>query len=229
MKILIIAATNKEVYSLKQHLEFLHQIEKNFSSYKYKELGIDILITGYGSAFTTYYLTKILSLLNYDMAFNIGTAGSYDHFLEIGYVVNVVEDQFADLGFEDNDKFYTLCEKEMLDADTYPFSECVLKNETPFTFNEIDKLAAVNGITVNTVNGNQANIDKVKEKFNPDIETMEGAAFFYVCMSETIPFYQIRAISNYVEIRNVDNWNVSKAIENLTQVMLSIIAEIHDL
>ncbi|MFW6226525.1 MAG: futalosine hydrolase [Bacteroidota bacterium] len=229
MKVLVVAATNKEVYPLRNKLEFVHQIEKNFSSYKYEDLSVDILVTGIGSVFTTYYLTKILSLLSYDIAFNIGITGSFDHFLEIGYVVNVVEDQFSDLGVEDNDAFYTLIEKEMLDGEQYPFTNGVLQNETPFTFNEIDKLISVKGITVNTVHGKKQSIEMVQDKFKPEVESMEGAAFFYVCMSENIPFYQIRSISNYVEIRNIENWNVSLAIDNLTKVMINIFSEIHDL
>lgn len=229
MKVLLVAATNKEVYHLKRKMEFVHEIEKNFVSYRYGKLNIDVLVTGVGAVFTTYYLTKILSLLTYDLAFNIGIAGSYDHFLELGFVVNVVEDQFSDLGIEDKEQFYTLSEKEMQDANGYPFSDGVLKNETPFTFNEIDKLISVKSITVNTAHGSVESIKKVKQKFKPEIESMEGAAFFYVCMSENLPFFQIRAISNYVELRNVDNWNVSLAFDSLTKSMLQIFDELQDI
>ncbi len=210
-------------------MEFVHEIEKNFISYRYDKINVDVLVTGVGAVFTTYYLTKILSLLTYDLAFNVGIAGSFDHFLELGFVVNVVEEQFSDLGVEDKEQFYTLSEKEMLNANKYPFSEGLLKNETPFTFNEIDKLISVKGITVNMAHGNSESIKKVKEKFNPEIETMEGAAFFYVCMSENLPFFQIRSISNYVELRNVDNWNVSLAFENLTKTTMLILDELQDI
>ena len=229
MKILLVAATNKEVYQIRNKMEFVHEIEKNFISYRYDKINVDVLVTGVGAVFTTYYLTKILSLLTYDLAFNVGIAGSFDHFLELGFVVNVVEEQFSDLGVEDKEQFYTLSEKEMLNANKYPFSEGLLKNETPFTFNEIDKLISVKGITVNMAHGNSESIKKVKEKFNPEIETMEGAAFFYVCMSENLPFFQIRSISNYVELRNVDNWNVSLAFENLTKTTMLILDELQDI
>ena len=52
---------------------------------------------------------------------------------------------------------------------------------------------------------------------------MEGAAFFYVCLQEKIPFLQIRSISNYVEKRNKSNWNIPLAIDNLNVVLLDII------
>ena len=45
---------------------------------------------------------------------------------------------------------------------------------------------------------------------------MEGAALFYVCLHEQIPFLEIRAISNYVELRDPTKWDIPLAIENLT-------------
>ena len=68
---------------------------------------------------------------------------------------------------------------------------------------------------MNTVHGNMASIEKVIKKYKPEIESMEGAAFFYVCEKENIPSIQLRAISNYVERRNKDNWNIPLALQNL--------------
>jgi futalosine hydrolase len=55
------------------------------------------------------------------------------------------------------------------------------------------------------------------EKFNPDIESMEGATFFYICRREKIPFLALRAISNIVEIRNRSNWDIKLALLNLAE------------
>jgi futalosine hydrolase len=45
---------------------------------------------------------------------------------------------------------------------------------------------------------------------------MEGAAVFYVCLLEKIPFLEIRAISNYVDIRDTEKWDIPTATDNLT-------------
>jgi futalosine hydrolase len=55
-----------------------------------------------------------------------------------------------------------------------------------------------------------------EKKFDADIETMEGAAFFYSCLQLKIPFLQIRAISNFVEPRDKSKWNIPLALENLS-------------
>jgi futalosine hydrolase len=56
---------------------------------------------------------------------------------------------------------------------------------------------------------------KLVNKYDPDIETMEGAAFFYICARECIPFISVRAISNMVERRDRKKWNIPLAIDNL--------------
>ena len=44
---------------------------------------------------------------------------------------------------------------------------------------------------------------------------MEGAALHYVCLSEKIPFLQLRSVSNYVGERDKNKWAVREAIANL--------------
>ena len=73
----------------------------------------------------------------------------------------------------------------------------------------------VKSITVNTVHGNEKSIKNIVRRLNPDIENMEGAAVFKVCETFNIPCIQIRAISNYVEKRNKESWNIPLAIQNL--------------
>ena len=82
------------------------------------------------------------------------------------------------------------------------------------------------GITVNTASGSAARIKLITEKFKPDIETMEGAAVFYVALHQHLPFVEIRSVSNIVEPRNRKNWNVPQAIENLNSTLFGILEEI---
>lgn len=226
MKILIVAASNSEVKLLRDKLESSTKIAYNLYNYKLGNLDIDILITGHGSIFTAYHLTKTLNAFSYDLAVNIGIAGSFDYFLELGFVVNVIQDQFADLGFEEKDSFFTLGEKELLIEDSFPFTGELLRSLGNFEIEIIDSLIPVKAITVNTLNGRQENIQKVKKRFKCDIETMSGAAFFYTCLMEKIPFLQIRAISYFIEIPKVDNWNLPLAIGNLTAATLDLFQEL---
>ncbi|MNH40683.1 Futalosine hydrolase [compost metagenome] len=58
-------------------------------------------------------------------------------------------------------------------------------------------------------------IAKALKLFPAEVESMEGAAFFYVCLSEGVKCVQLRSISNYVERRNRESWNIPLAIKNL--------------
>ena len=223
----MVAATSKEISPITNALQFEDRIDNSFGSYKYGNLEIDVLITGVGGIFNTYYLTQTLAYRSYDLVLNVGIAGSFDNYLELGYIVNVYQEQFADLGIEDIDEFYTIFEKELHGQNTFPFTEGVLRNNTKYEIEAVKKLINVSAITVNKVHGNQSSIQKTINKFKPEIETMEGASFFYVCLKEGLPFYEIRTISNFVETRKADNWNIPLAIENLKLTILEIFEELN--
>ena len=183
MKILIVAATNREV-----------EIEK------FKDC--NVLFTGIGIPNTIYSLTKELAFRSYDLIVNIGIAGSFNKSLEIGDTVEVTSDTFSDLGAESDNNFLTLQEIG------FNVKSCfVSKKQTHFK--------TAKSITVNTIHGNTESIKKIKKRLNPDIESMEGGAVMMVSENFNIPCIQIRAISNIVEKRNKDNWNISMAISNL--------------
>jgi futalosine hydrolase len=226
MKILLVTASNNEVKLIRDKLTFVTKINYNLFNYRLGTLDIDILVTGHGSVFMAHHLTKTLDSLSYDLAINLGIAGSFDYFLELGFVVNVVHDQFADLGFEEKDSFFTLGEKEMLDEDSFPFTGEILRSLGNFEIDTVESLIPVKSITVNTLHGKQESIQKIKTKFKCETVTMEGAAFFFVCLMEKIPFLQIRAVSYFTEIRKVDNWNHQLAIKNLTDTAIDILEEL---
>jgi len=81
----------------------------------------------------------------------------------------------------------------------------------------------VRAITVNAATGSEKTRRMHLEKFNPDIETMEGATFFYICSQENIPFLALRAISNMVERRNKSNWKIPLALNNLSDKLIEVL------
>jgi futalosine hydrolase len=206
MEILIVAATEFEV------LPLLAQKDN---------LGIDILITGVGQMPTAYHTGIALQQKKYDLVINAGICGSFRRDWELGKVVHVVTEQYGDLGIEEADgSFKDMFEMGFLEADAAPFKNGQLVNETASSFNF---LAKANGLTINKVHGFEPNIEMITQKYHCDIESMEGAGFFYACIFQKIPFLEIRSISNYVEKRNREHWKIGLAIENLNQVLLEIL------
>ena len=166
---------------------------------------------------TSYHLTKTLLQIKPDMAINAGIAGSFSDEIPLGTVVRVSEDNFADLGAEDG--------KNFLSMDDLGFDSSKVEDEKSLhLFSEIfSSVPSVRAISVNRVHGDDESIRAVQKRLQPDIETMEGAAFTKICVEEGIPQLQIRAVSNKVERRNRAAWNIPLAVQNLNEFLISFL------
>jgi futalosine hydrolase len=99
----------------------------------------------------------------------------------------------------------------------------MLVNAAPPALPPLAALRRVGGITVNTVHGNERTIAAVRERFHPDVESMEGAAFMYASLVAGVPFAQVRAVSNVVERRNRGAWKIEQAIDALGERAVSLL------
>ncbi len=225
MKILIVSATSIEVEPLVQQLKFENSINSAMSSYLYHDIEIDILTTGVGMVSTAYWLGKTLSSHNYDIAINVGIAGSFDTSIILGSVVNIVNDRFSELGAESGEYLLSLIDIKLIEKSAFPFINCELINDTVINSEQLNSIPKVKGITVNTIHGNLESIKKVRELFNPVTESMEGAAFLYACLTEKLKCLQLRGISNYVEERDKKSWNIPLAIQNVNEIIINLLNE----
>lgn len=219
MRILLVVATEEEVGSLKSEVGSKNQ-ESRIKSQEFesevqdsglKTFDYEVLVTGVGMVATAFALGRHLSANTYNLVVNLGIAGSFDRSIALGDVVEITDDTFAELGAEDGLSFLPIAEMGFGEATFYPSKKLADLYNLFNTFN----LKQATAITVNTVHGNEASIKKVAERLSPQIESMEGAAFFYACKQFNVPCLQIRAVSNYVEKRNRDAWNIGLAIKNL--------------
>jgi futalosine hydrolase len=206
MKTLLVAATIFEIKGLLAHFNLP---EKDFV----KSEQFDVLITGVGMTATAFALGRHLSN-EYGQVLNLGIAGSFNPNHQIGDLLLVTTDSLSELGAEDADQFLTIAQ--------LGFGESTYKAILPER-SVLPALKTALGITVNTVHGNQGSIDKVSARLAPDVESMEGAAVIYACNQFNLPCIQVRSISNYVEVRNKANWNISLAIKNLNNWAISFL------
>ena len=171
----------------------------------------EIMISGVGCPETIFSLTNLLCKRSFDRIIQVGIAGSYKRDIEPGTLVEVQEDCFADLGIDNLGHFTSVFAAGLSDPDQKPFRNGRLinphTNETGFQ--------PVNAITVNTVSGSKTLVEQRFSTYFPDIESMEGAAAFFVCFHFNIPVLQVRSISNFVEPRNKDKWKMDLALSNL--------------
>jgi futalosine hydrolase len=223
MRILIVAATDAELAPIVAHMDHLRQgggrppkssaIADGMRSVAAE---IEYLTTGVGMVATAAWCSRRLAEQRYDFALNVGVCGSFDAALVPGTVVHVIADRIAELGAEDDDAFLAF-------ADLTLPGESEFVNPTPSMNPALAALPAVRGITVNTVHGNARSIAAVVRRFNPQVESMEGAAFMSACLIHQVPFAQLRAVSNVVEKRNRAAWKLAEAIENLARAAIRVL------
>jgi futalosine hydrolase len=209
MDLLIVAATQGEMRPIP-----LSPFRRAFNP--------NVLITGVGMVATTYALTKHFQSNEYDLVLQVGVAGSYDTNLKLGDLVFVTSDQYGDFGAEDHDQYLDIFDMGLLDKNADPFTDGRLFTTLLPVHNHI-KLPQVCGLTVNTVSGKESTIERRRNMFKCAVESMEGAAFHEVCMRENVPFAQVRAVSNYVTLRDKSQWRMKEAIDNLNQWLVNFI------
>jgi futalosine hydrolase len=203
MHILIVAATEAEIEPLKESQESRARKQDAKSEVSNLRPQISYLITGVGMVATAFALGTHLVTNKYDLVINLGIAGSFDRSIALGEVVEIIEDTFSELGAEDDDCFLSLT--------TLGFGEITYRPKGhPFL-----NIRQVRAITVNKVHGNEASIDRIIERLDPQLESMEGAAVFYACRQAGVACLQIRSVSNYVEKRNREAWKIGLAVKNL--------------
>lgn len=216
MKILVVSATQFEVKPLLDFLGIaLPTTGMNNANIDFEDKDIQVLITGVGMVNTAFMMGRYINSL-YDVVINVGICGAFDKQLELGQLVRVTADVLSEMGAEDGDEFLTY------DHLNLPGEHIFSENYT-ISNPLIDSLKKVKGITVNTVHGNEININKVQQLYHPDVESMEGAAFFAGCTRAGGDFIQIRAISNYVEKRDKSKWQIPLAIKNLNDFLVLFI------
>ena len=226
MRILAVSATAAEIGPVTAALGSAVRTDGRVTSYLAGIHNVDVLVTGVGMVATATWCSLVLSRGLYDAAFNLGVCGSFDRSLTPGTVVNVVSDRLAELGAEDGDAFLSIHQLQLLGENEPPFVNGWLLNQAPPVSATLGELPAVSGITVNTVHGHESSIAEVTERYAPQVESMEGAAFMYACLAFGQRFAQIRAVSNRVERRNRDAWKLPEAVARLGATTLRILSEL---
>ena len=204
MKILVVAATQLEI-------EPFINLKNN----------TEVLICGVGIPSTVYHLTKKLLQEKYDLVIQAGIAGTFSKKLKKGEVVVVEQDAFGDIGVEEKGEFKTLFQLDFDDKNKFPFKNGWLVNTSEII--NTTHLKKVNGVTVNKISDRKKQAKQLKEIFNADVESMEGAAFHFVCLQQNIPFLQLKSISNKVGERDKSKWNMIEAIVNLNRELIDLV------
>mgnify|MGYP003443138355 FL=1 len=168
-------------------------------------------IGGVGLSAAAYSTTKIIAKHQPDWLIMAGIAGVYSHSaFAVGDVVLVSSECESDLGFFTPSGFTHLADLK-LNMDFSIAKEYVCPH-----------LPAESILPVAKSNSMNAAMAPFVETAGIDIENMEGAAFFRVCLAEQQNFLEVRSISNLVKICD-DEWDMEGSIRALTAGLHKVI------
>ena len=220
MEVLIAAATESELTrTIKQCKS--QWIEQPQGVFTHGSVSVSFIVTGIGMIRTARAMGSVLAQYQPDLCINAGIAGAFPDKFAIGDVVHVVQETVADFGAEDQNGQLLTPDQLQLPGD---LDLALMINHSAANFGFLPK---AKGLTVNRVSGHNSTITSRLATYDADIETMEGAAFFYCCLASNVEFLQIRAISNIIEPRNKDNWDIEGALSNLNVQLMEILTSLN--
>jgi futalosine hydrolase len=152
-----------------------------------------------------------------------GVAGSFSQSYPPGSLMLVHEEVTGDLGVEENSEF-----KDVFDLGlpqiTDPYTGKNLVNNDEELLHRYN-LPLVKAVTINEITTRPTRIQQLQQKYQPVVESMEGAAFHYIALMEKIPYIQLRAVSNMVGERDKSKWKMKEAIAALNEQLIKIVSE----
>lgn len=216
MKILVLSATEFEI-------PFYSTLKASLSD---TNAQITLLITGVGILESSYTLMRYLRNNTPDYIVQFGIAGSFDTAIPLSSVVLVVKDRVADTIVMEVNGYKTLEELGFQSLNASPYSNGWLEN--PLFLKQSaswipTRFQWVAGVTVNEISTDPLKMDYFRNRYKATVESMEGATMHYIALCESIPFLQIRAISNHAGDRNKENWHIKTAITALQDASLEIL------
>ena len=212
---LVIASTVHEIQP------FLNTLRKE-ESFAGGGISVDILITGVGLTATTYALTRQVYLKRPDLVIQAGIAGSFEKKIKPGSVYAVSDDRIADEMVIEKKKLFTVYDFGLRNKDQFPYQDGWLKNPHDDLAGRIG-LPLLRSLSVNQVSTDKKMISRYRKKFGASLESMEGSALHLVCLSEKIPFLQLRAVSNYAGERDKTKWKFGKSIRALNKTLTKLL------
>lgn len=210
MKVLLVCATRPEIQGITDRFNLTEGLNVLGST------ELHLIYTGVGMVATAWAIGRYTATHSFDIAINAGIAGSFNRDIPLGTVLQVSEDHFAELGAEDGALFMPISAMGFGEETERPLAHALLRDM-------VKHIPAASALTVNTVHGHEPSILSLKSRLNVDLESMEGAAFYYACRMCNLPSIQLRAVSNYVERRNRAAWDIKSAIHNLNAELAELI------
>lgn len=177
---------------------------------------VEVAYCGVGLIAATFGTYKAILDTTPDIIIMGGIAGVYKGVdLKIGDTVLVTQENQADLGLFYADGF------RHISSDCFDMNFEVM---SPMECSHIEPYMPLKRGSANSMNCAIASFVDTK---GIDVESMEGAGFFYTCTKLGVKFLEVRTISNLVDT-NHDAWDYDTSISNLGKSLNLLIDKIRE-
>ena len=201
------------------------ELGKGFSISLQKNTSTFLFEHGVGIPNTIWSLSQYLAKNQHFQAIlSVGFGGCFSFQKALGSAVFVTDDQFSGLGTESPEGFISLDALGFAEKKELYFSS---EKETIFS-KEVQSLCDFSGsaITRFACSGKQETIEALQKKHPKAlIESMEGAAVHFVASKFKIPVIQVRVVSNHIEPRTPENWDISSAKKCIQEILTALFTE----
>ena len=212
MRVIITAAT---------HGEWMPSFQKINPKYvgNNKKFSVGFHESGIGMLASSVSLMKMFVQETPTLIIQVGIAGCFDKKIPLGKVFAVKDDFAGDIGVMENKVWKDLFDMKFDKPNDAPYEKKSLPNPWLKQYNLLN-LPTKKSVTVNTISTEKNKIALFSERYKAVLETMEGASLHYIGRDLTIPFIQLRAVSNYVGVRDKSKWKIQEAIYNLNETLI---------
>jgi futalosine hydrolase len=213
MKVLITAATSMELTFLQKQISFIPKATIYYA------------VTGIGAVSTVYHLMELLKKDDYELMIQMGIAGCFDNQVPLGRAVTIEKEWIAEMGVVENQTYKDIFQLNLADPNEAPYKSGALINPHQTLMSKTGLSQSI-GVTNNLISTDETIIARYKTIYAASIESMEGAAFHYVGIMQSIPFVQIRGISNYIGERNKEHWKIKEALQSATEACQHLLEQL---
>ncbi len=223
MKILLCVPSSAEHQILQCYWQEHNDTKIKQDTWHHLDHDIKPIITGVGLMRTSYTTLKALqNNAPIDMALMLGVAGSSSQ-NDLGSAYAINSEEIID-GVWEEGMLLTDFDLGLEDPGAHPYIQGKLKPELPEAYWK--NLPQARSATTSTLMDDVAWCEERLKISQASLETMEGAAFYYVTNRECIPSLQIRGISNHVGVRDKSKWKIEEAMKSAHDLLLQVLQNI---
>ena len=224
--LLILTATAFEQQRLRDSLQQVTIQHKGHRTWVRGVIGIRSVVlieTGIGVVNTAQALTVALQKVSPEFVLQIGIGGAYlSSGLDKGDLALATEENYGDLGVITPAGWSPADEIgiPILSADrnyynTYPVDPTLVARAQHILEQSGECVVQGPFITVQQCTGRKDIGNELAARFKAICENMEGAAAAHISTLYSVPFLELRAISNLVEDRNKDAWDIPQSVQRV--------------